>query len=263
MTDVGQLDIISRRLRFSRAQAFLEGKIWVLWSETATLEFEEWGDQLVHMKATWVGTTLHFSAAYAKCTRVGRRDLWRAMEEIAGGLDGPWIVARDFNVISKAEERLGGASPNLCNMEEFNDTVFNYLLSEVSFDGSAFTWTNGSLWQRLDRALANEAWGELFQTTKVSHLMRGRSDHAPLLIKCGSSMGHGSVFRFLNVWRRHPKLLEVVREAWRTPVSGSGMVGFFGKLSQTKAALRSWNAQVFGNLVQNMSEAEKDLQQKE
>ncbi|XP_071928172.1 uncharacterized protein [Coffea arabica] len=189
------------------------------------------------MKATWVRTTLHFSAVYAKCTWVGRRDLWRAMEEIAGGLDGPWMVAGDFNVISKAEERLGGAPPNLRNMEEFNDTVFNCRLSEVSFDGSAFTWTNGSLWQRLDRALANEAWGELFQTTKVFHLMRGRSDHAPLLIKCGSSMGRGSAFRFLNVWRRHPKFLEMVRGAWRTPVSGSGMVGFFGKLSQTKWAL--------------------------
>ncbi|XP_071909667.1 uncharacterized protein [Coffea arabica] len=215
------------------------------------------------MKATWVGITLNFSAVYAKCTRVGRRELWRAMEEIARGLDGPWMVAGDFNVISKAEERLGGAPPNLRNMEEFNDIVFNCRLLEVSFDGSTFTWTNGSMWQRLDRALANEASGKLFQTIKVSHLMCGRSDHAPLLIKCGSSMGRGSAFRFLNMWRRHPKFLEVVREAWRTPVSGRGMVGFYVKLSQAKAALRNWNAQVFGNLFQNVSEAEKDLQQKE
>ena len=44
---------------------------------------------------------------------------------------------------------------------------------------------------------------------------------------------------------------------------GGGMASFHGKLMNTKVKLRSWNAQVFGNMLQNVREAEKDLQQKE
>ena len=57
-----------------------------------------------------MGFNFKFSAAYAKCTRVGRRDLWRAMEKIRDELEGPWMVAGDFNVISNAAERSEGLS---------------------------------------------------------------------------------------------------------------------------------------------------------
>ena len=48
------------------------------------------------------------SAIYAKCTRVGRRDLWQAIEEVKGWLSGPWLVAGDFNVVSNTSEQSGG-----------------------------------------------------------------------------------------------------------------------------------------------------------
>ena len=50
----------------------------------------------------------------------------------------------------------------------------------------AYTWTNGIMWQWLDRILANAEWMDFSEVTKVSHLSCGRSDHAPLLIKCGT-----------------------------------------------------------------------------
>ena len=87
----------------------MDGKIWILWSDTITIGINERGDQLVHIEVMWVGFTLKFSAVYAKCTKVGRRDLWRAMEEIFEGVEGPWMSAGDFNMISSATERSGGA----------------------------------------------------------------------------------------------------------------------------------------------------------
>lgn len=121
------------------------------------------------------------------------------MEEVRRFAD-PWMVAGDFNVITIASEYSGGAPPNGRNMEEFSDAIFNCVLSSVSFDGQPFTWTNGRVWQRLDRALINSVWNDLFRVTKVSHLMHGRSDHAPLLIKCGAAEARSKSFRYLNVW---------------------------------------------------------------
>ena len=96
-------------------------------------------------------------------------------------------------------------------MEEFNEMIFDCGLVDVDFDGRAFTWTNDVVWQRLDIALINAAWSDLFITTKVSHLMRGHSNHAPFLVKCGNSFYRASSFRFFNVWKKRPNFLTVVQ----------------------------------------------------
>ncbi|XP_071900992.1 uncharacterized protein [Coffea arabica] len=63
------------------------------------------------------------------------------------------MAVGDFNVIASSDERKGGAPANTRNMEEFNTSMFKCGLSSLAFDGSTFTWTNGSIWQRLDRAI--------------------------------------------------------------------------------------------------------------
>ena len=103
------------------------------------------------------------------------------------------MLAGDFNIKSKASEQLG-ALPNARNMEEFNQTIFNCGLVSVNFEGARFTWTNGTIWQRLDRVLMNREWAELYDVSKVLYLARGRSDHAPLLIKCDSGRQMTSAF---------------------------------------------------------------------
>ena len=97
------------------------------------------------------------------------------------------------------EERSGGSPPNARDMEEFNETISHCGLSSLKFDGPTYTWTNGVLWQRLDRAMTNGEWGDLFGFSKISHLARGRSDHALLLLKYGLSLPRGASFKFLNV----------------------------------------------------------------
>ncbi|XP_071902718.1 uncharacterized protein [Coffea arabica] len=163
------------------------------------------------------------------------------MAMVHAQFSSPLMVAGDFNVIFKVDERSGGASPNPRNMEEFNEAIFQCNLSEVSFDGSSFTWTNGKVWQQLDQALVNVDWARLFDCTKVSHLLRERSDHGPLLIKYGNPRNR------------------VVREAWWVPVPVGGMAGFFWKLMNTKRKLREWNVQVFGNIFSAVKDAEKVL----
>ena len=67
------------------------------------------------------------------------------------------MVAGNFNIISNATERSGGDPSNFGNMDEFNEAVFSCGLADVRFEGVQFTWTNGVVWQRLDRALNNAA----------------------------------------------------------------------------------------------------------
>lgn len=118
---------------------------------------------------------------------------------------------------------------------------------------------NGMVWQRLDRALVNGDRSRLFACTKVIHLLRDRSYHAPLLIKCRDLGIRGSSFRFLNVWRKHPDFLDVIREAWQAPVHMGRIASFFWKLINTKRKLREWNVHVCGNIFSAIKSTEEVL----
>lgn len=72
----------------------------------------------------------------------------------------------DFSVVSSANEKLGSAPVNPMNMKECNLSMFHCGLSAVDFVGSRFTWTNGSIWQRLDRVLVNDQWLSFYTGTR-------------------------------------------------------------------------------------------------
>ncbi|XP_071909746.1 uncharacterized protein [Coffea arabica] len=259
-----QLEVVRRFLGFDKALGALNNKAWVLWYNEMSLSFREMAEQLLHMNIVFSsGCSLQFSAVYARCSRVGRRELWAAMESLAGEVLGPWLLAGDFNVISCMEERVGGAPANEANMEEFNESIGNCGLSEVPFDGAEFTWTNGRMWQRLDRALMNQEWVDGYDLSHVSHLARGRSDHAPLLICCQNGSPSKRSFKFLSVWRHHTGFKDVVQKSWEMPAEGEGMTRFYNKLRAVKGGLQVWNAQVFGNIFNKVKAAEAVLKQRE
>ncbi|XP_071909739.1 uncharacterized protein [Coffea arabica] len=263
MSEIKQLDVVRRGLKLDHGAAFLNGKIWCIWSRIFKLSFLEGEDQVVHARLSFQsGEVVNISAVYAKCTRVGRRPLWNCQEGFSVGRSEPWIVAGDFNVVASTEECRGGRSANVTNMEEFNTAMFTCGLSLVEFDGGPFTWTNGKVWQRLDRALVNSRWATAYAVTRVSHLPRGWSDHVPLLIKAGSGSSISHLFRYLNVWHHHPTFFELVSRVWQEPGSGVEMNLFVSKLASLRRQLRKWSKE-FGNIFARVRSAKELYKQQE
>ena len=83
MTDGGQVGILCRFLRFTKAEAVFGCKVWIFWGDDLGLRFQEYRVQLVLMQIAWSGSTFQFSAVHAKCTRVGMRQLLEAMETVS------------------------------------------------------------------------------------------------------------------------------------------------------------------------------------
>jgi hypothetical protein len=74
-------------------------------------------------------------------------------------------------------------------MRAFKEALEDGGLSDLGFSGPKFTWCNGRSGveftrERLDRALANQAWTVLYNVVKVNVLHRCSSDHHPLLVDC-------------------------------------------------------------------------------
>lgn len=102
--------------------------------------------------------------------------------------DLPWLCAGDFNEILKMEEKCGGPPRSRGQIEAFRKAVEDLSIMDIGFLGPEFTWCNGrkgnsTVRERLDRALADSSWCNLFPKGSVHHLSSSYSDHLPIRIE--------------------------------------------------------------------------------
>ncbi|KAL8550706.1 hypothetical protein ACS0TY_009201 [Phlomoides rotata] len=104
-------------------------------------------------------------------------------------------------------------------MDKFRHTISDLGLQDLGFQGNNYTWSNR---RELDRALANLMWWLWFPEAGVLHLLRFKSDHAPILLDCEALSKDGGrkprnrekVFRFEKMWMDHEACGEIVVKAW-------------------------------------------------
>ncbi|PON64218.1 Endonuclease/exonuclease/phosphatase, partial [Parasponia andersonii] len=99
----------------------------------------------------------------------------------------PWLCMGDFNEILGTEDKLGGTFHNEVAMEVFCHSLDNCGLQPIDYNGPRFTWDNKHynlthVQERLDWAMINTEWRDLFQFASLSHLRFYESDQRALLL---------------------------------------------------------------------------------
>ncbi|XP_073273383.1 uncharacterized protein [Primulina huaijiensis] len=234
--DVG---FMTRRFGFSRVISNSSGHIWVFFSEDVMAECLLDHTQFLHFRvsAPFLPTTVFCSFVYAKCDYIERRQLWTSLLQVKPD-QGPWLVGGDFNVVINSSECLGSSV-------------------DAGFEGSSFTWTNKTIWKRLDRVFVSVDWCDHFHSIRVEHLIRTVSDHCPLFVSVPVFASGPSSFRFQSMWLRHHGFLQTVRLNWNLSCHLNGMHRLFVKLKRLKSHLKWWNKSVFGDLFAKLAEAEQ------
>ncbi|KAJ8419838.1 hypothetical protein Cgig2_030549 [Carnegiea gigantea] len=68
--------------------------------------------------------------------------------------------------------------------------------------GPYFTWTNRTIWTRIDRALVNTLWYDQFDFSQVIYLANSLSDHTALIIDTPNCPKPLFTFQFCDKWTR-------------------------------------------------------------
>lgn len=66
-----------------------------------------------------------------------------------------WCVLEDFNAILHTEDRMGGNKVTEFELREFRYCVDNCELQEMRSTRAYYSWTNKTIWTRIDRAFHN------------------------------------------------------------------------------------------------------------
>lgn len=140
-------------------------------------------------------------------------------------------------------------------MQIFREAVDECGFIDLGFVGSQFTWQKHfadghSIWERLDRALANNEWMLRFAESRVYHLSVTSSDHSPLWIRPkGLDLPRiAKPFRFEEMWLSDKGCTEVVEAVWSSQEGLDPNVRVVQKIEKCGKELTHWSKLHFGNV---------------
>ena len=79
-------------------------------------------------------------------------------------------------------DKIGGVEVIDGETKEFIECAQQCNLQKFQYEGAFFTWTNKTIWLKIDRAFHNELWHEAFTYTHVHILSQGLSNHALVIL---------------------------------------------------------------------------------
>jgi len=92
----------------------------------------------------------------------------------------PWMVLGDFNFVLPPADKHNGELVSSYETLDFRECCLDLGLQDVNYTGCHFSWTNGTMWSKLDRVLTNTLWSSLQHLTHVHFdSPRAFTDHSP------------------------------------------------------------------------------------
>lgn len=86
--------------------------------------------------------------------------MWTALQHITDGMDLPWLLLGDFNSPLSPADKQGGIDVTTYATSDFRDFVMTAGVEDLHSIVCQFTWTNGRIVCKLDRAMVNKTWLE-------------------------------------------------------------------------------------------------------
>ena len=105
------------------------------------------------------------------------------MRTLAAQSSLPSLVVGDFNEILSDVDKSGDPYQISAAVLRFRETLVDCGLSDMSFVGSRFTWSDRFTKERLDRACNTSSWNVLYPCSRAITLPPTKSNHSPLLIE--------------------------------------------------------------------------------
>ncbi|XP_039684970.1 uncharacterized protein [Medicago truncatula] len=195
----------------------------------------------------------------------GRRTAaWNFLRQLSHQFTGPWCIFGDFNDILDASEKRGRTTRPLWLINGFRQAVIDSGLSDVPIEGYPFTWfkslgTPRAVEERLDRALANNLWFNIFLNATVETLVAPASDHYPIYVNVAPTPRPHVFkrhFRYENAWHLEPGFKDLVTNSWQEYSTHT----IISKLSSCAEVMSVWKKSHCHKLKTDIEDCRKQLQ---
>ncbi|KAJ8420019.1 hypothetical protein Cgig2_021546 [Carnegiea gigantea] len=125
--------------------------------------------------------------------------------------------------------------------------------------GAYHTWTNKTIWSRLDRAFINTMWFELFNFTQILYKPIAILDHASMIVEMPGCPKPSKQYQFCDMWIRDPTFLDIIGSTLPHGRHKDPLTQLILFLSRTKSALQKLNKGKYVDLRHQQSKARHAL----
>ncbi|XP_026451043.1 uncharacterized protein LOC113351238 [Papaver somniferum] len=137
------------------------------------------------------------------------------------------IIIGDLNITINSQENISKpASPKSIINKCIKEWLLQTDLLDVKFSGYPYTWNNHRqdnqlVEAKLDRALANTKWNDIFKSATIYSFTAFGSDHAPILLhKNTAEREYKKPFRVYENWIQQDSCKDVIAKALSQPQQG-------------------------------------------
>lgn len=267
---VAEADKLKFRLKMDNAVCVpcqgRKGGLIILWKDEVALSLKSFSKHHINMEVMEGGRCAwKLTDFLGGCTSESRKEGWDTLVALAERPSLPWLVFGDFNEVLDENEHLSNHQRSQSQIQDFRDTVNTCELKDLGYSSYKYTWCNRrhleqNIKVRLDRAIGNEQWSNLFPEYRVTNLPFGSSDHCPILVDLSHRIsqggsGGGRPLYFEQMWLKHVDYSNIVNNSWKNGGSGPS-AEWNSKIDDTRRSLSSWNRSTFGHVGRQI----KDLQ---
>ena len=122
-------------------------------------------------------------------------------------MDEAWCVLGDFNAVLYIGDRIGGTEVKLHEIQSFDECITTCELQEIRSNGPYYTWTNKTIWTRIDRAFVNTFWFNAFDICHLTYMANSLSDYTASVLDFSRCPKPKSSFQFCDMWVRDSSFL--------------------------------------------------------
>ncbi|XP_059309968.1 uncharacterized protein LOC132061119 [Lycium ferocissimum] len=172
----------------------------------------------------------------------------------------PWLVMGDFNAVLRGKDRLGSQVMD-AKIRDFDNIMDQTNLTELRSIGRFYTWTNNHVHNKIDRALVNPTWMNLWPQYEAIAMYPYFSDHSLLCITIEDAQTQGpKPFKFLNHLAKHPTFLQHVNNNWKSNVQGTPMERIWKNFKLMKGSMMGLNTKEFSNVESKIPSIRQQLE---
>ena len=176
-------------------------------------------NRIIDVETSYKGKKIFISFVYGEPVQDLRHQVWERLTRIGISRVEPWFVIGDLNEITGNHEKDGGALQHASTFLQFNNMIENCGLLEFPSKGNTLSWSGKRQGQtvrcRLDRALGNVEWHNLFPSSFVEYLGMIGSDHRSIVTSLDEKLiKTRNQFRFDKRWIGMEGLMDSIAHGW-------------------------------------------------
>ena len=191
-----------------------------LWEKDIDIQILSSNHNFIDTHITYKSYKFHATFVYGAPEVPQRQAVWDQLSSLALTRDSPWFLTGDFNEIIDNSEKSGGPERPESSFGPFRSFLSASDLFDIQHTGNFLSWRGQRgthlVHCRLDRAMANSHWSDLFPTARSHYLEFENSDHRPLLSTFDPTKKKPKrIFRYDRRMRYNNEVTLITEEAWK------------------------------------------------